>query len=71
MVELLIDQIEFSNVIIMNKMDLITEDEALRLESILKQLNTEAKILKSINANVILSFPKPAFCPRNNISFSD
>ncbi|WP_130803766.1 zinc metallochaperone GTPase ZigA [Acinetobacter ihumii] len=43
-VDLLIDQIEFCDVIVLNKVDLIDEDEKQRLFAILKQLNPRARI---------------------------
>ena len=45
--DLLISQIEFANVLIMNKMDLVTVDEKNRLLGILKKLNPKAKIIES------------------------
>lgn len=44
MVDLLIDQIEFCDVIILNKVDLINEEEKQRLFAILNKLNPRAKI---------------------------
>ncbi len=44
---LFIDQIEFANVIIINKCDLVTEEGLNLLESILRSFNPEAKILRS------------------------
>ena len=43
-VDLLIDQIEFCDVIILNKVDLIKEDDKQRLFAILNKLNPRAKI---------------------------
>lgn len=43
-VDLLIDQIEFCDVIILNKVDLINEDDKQRLFAILNKLNPRAKI---------------------------
>lgn len=43
-VDLLIDQIEFCDVIILNKVDLINEEEKQRLFAILSKLNPRAKI---------------------------
>ena len=44
LVNLLVDQIEFANVILINKTDLITADHYQKLEAILHQLNPEALI---------------------------
>jgi G3E family GTPase len=44
-VDLLIDQIEFANVIILNKMDLISQEDANELQTVLKKLNPEAEII--------------------------
>ncbi len=46
-VNLLIDQIEFANVIILNKTDLISEQHAGQLEELIKKLNPGAKVLRS------------------------
>jgi len=46
-VNLLTDQIEFANVIVLNKTDLVSESQLGLLESILKKLNPSAKIIKS------------------------
>mmetsp|Transcript_72425 Transcript_72425/g.169624 ORF Transcript_72425/g.169624 Transcript_72425/m.169624 type:complete len:413 (-) Transcript_72425:167-1405(-) len=45
--DLLVDQVECANVILLNKMDLIEDEDAARLESILRTLNTKAKIIRS------------------------
>jgi G3E family GTPase len=45
--DLLIDQIEFANVLVVNKTDLVGADDAARLEGILRSLNPEARILRS------------------------
>ncbi|TGK33869.1 GTP-binding protein [Leptospira gomenensis] len=43
-VDLLIEQIEFANVILINKIDLVSESELLRLQAILSTLNPNAEI---------------------------
>lgn len=45
--DLLIDQVEFANVIILNKLDLITAEELEELKSIISHLNPEAKVICS------------------------
>lgn len=45
--DLLVDQVEFANVIVMNKTDLVEKRDLKKLYSILKHLNPEAKIIRS------------------------
>jgi len=47
--DLLIDQIEFCDVLVLNKCDLVTEEELERLERILRALQPEAKLIRTIN----------------------
>jgi G3E family GTPase len=54
-VNLLTDQVEFANVIIVNKADLVSTSEVLELKSILQKLNPGAKILITQNAKVDLN----------------
>ena len=51
-VDLLVDQVEFANVIIINKCDLVSAEVINRLESSLIALNRDAKILRSIQGIV-------------------
>ncbi|MEP2279924.1 GTP-binding protein [Maribacter sp.] len=51
-VNLLTDQIEFANVIILNKIDLVTNDELEELRAIIKKLNPEARIINAENSKV-------------------
>jgi len=45
---LMVDQVECANLLVLNKMDLVKEEEeASRLESLLKKLNPKAKIVRS------------------------
>lgn len=53
-VDLLLDQIDFANVIILNKTDLISEEKLHKLEAIIRKLNPEAVILKSQYSHVDL-----------------
>lgn len=54
-VDLLVDQVEFANVILVNKSDLVDEDQVSLLKSILKRLNPAAQILTTEQGNVPLS----------------
>ncbi|MFI2743554.1 GTP-binding protein [Zhouia sp. PK063] len=51
-VNLLTDQVEFANVIILNKIDLVDEDTIHQLKSILKKLNPNAKILTTSHGKI-------------------
>ncbi len=50
--DLLIDQVEFADVIIVNKLDLVTEEQALEVKGIITALNPGAKVLTSIKSQV-------------------
>ncbi len=50
--DLLIDQIEFCDVLVLNKTDLVTKEELSKLENILKKLQPNAKLIKTTNARV-------------------
>jgi G3E family GTPase len=54
-VDLLVDQIEFCNVLVLNKTDLVDEAELQRLEGVLRGLNPEAKVLRSERSQVPLT----------------
>ncbi|MCK1999092.1 GTP-binding protein [Psychrobacillus psychrodurans] len=53
--DLLIDQIEFANVLILNKADLVDEETIGELKAVLKSLNPDAKIIVTVNANLALN----------------
>ncbi len=53
-VNLLTDQVEFANVILLNKVDLVTESALRKLYDILHKLNPGARILPSKNSQVAL-----------------
>ena len=52
--DLLIDQVEFCDVMIINKIDLISDEALEKLENV-RALQPEAKIIKTVNAKVELS----------------
>ncbi|MCY9691813.1 GTP-binding protein [Paenibacillus alginolyticus] len=51
-VDLLIDQIEFCDVLILNKCDMLEEDELIELEGVLRTLQPRAKFIRSIHGKV-------------------
>jgi G3E family GTPase len=53
--DLLADQVEFANVIIINKSDLVSEEQRKRLESILRSLNPQARIIHATHGRVPLN----------------
>ncbi|MEK4300357.1 GTP-binding protein [Oceanobacillus sp. FSL W8-0428] len=52
--DLLIDQIEFCNVLILNKTDLVKEEDLEKLEKVIRTLQPEAKIIRTEHCNVDL-----------------
>ena len=54
-VDLLVDQVEFANVIVINKTDLISPYELEQLEQIVHRLNANAKVLHATEGRVPLS----------------
>lgn len=53
-VDLLIEQVEFCNVMVINKTDLVTEEQLRQLEDILRSLNPGAKLIRAANSSVPL-----------------
>lgn len=53
-VNLLTDQIEFANVIVLNKKDLVSEDQLAELHAIIHKLNPEARIVTAHESSVAL-----------------
>lgn len=54
-VDLLVDQVEFANVIIINKTDLVSPYELEQLDQIIRRLNPNSKILHTTESRVPLS----------------
>ncbi len=54
-VDLLVDQVEFANVVIINKTDLVTPYELEQLDQIIRRLNPGAEILHSTESRVPLA----------------
>ncbi|WP_152656582.1 GTP-binding protein [Oceanobacillus sp. CFH 90083] len=52
--DLLIDQIEFCNVLILNKTDLVKEEDLVKLEKVIRTLQPEAKIIRTQHCDVDL-----------------
>jgi len=51
-VDLLVDQIEFANVILLNKTDAAPPSDVDRVEAIIHQLNPEAKLIRTVRSQV-------------------
>lgn len=54
-VQLLVDQIEFANVLVISKCDLVSEAEVGALETLLHHLNPTARILRAVKGHVPLA----------------
>ena len=52
--DLLVDQVEFADVLLMSKTDLVKKEDVKRLQAILRSLNTHAKIIPVANGKVDL-----------------
>ena len=52
LVSLMVEQIEFADVIILNKIDLTSTDELKIVKSIIRSLNAKAKIIETVNSKV-------------------
>ena len=44
--QLFVDQLEFANVIILNKIDLLSQDQRSRLKAVIRRFNPKAKLSK-------------------------
>lgn len=63
--DLLIDQVEFANVLVINKTDLVSPGELATLEAILAKLNPDARILRAEQGRV----PLPALLDTRRFDF--
>ncbi len=54
LVDLLVEQIEFSNVVILNKIDLASQQELRKVKAMVRGLNAKAKIIEATMAQVNL-----------------
>ncbi|CAE7386125.1 yciC, partial [Symbiodinium microadriaticum] len=52
--QLLVDQVECANIIVLNKVDLLSEQRTLHVEGLLKRLNPKARIIRSTFGKVDL-----------------
>ncbi len=50
--DLLIDQIEFCDVLVLNKCDLVSEEELIKLENVLKTLQPTAKLIRTVKGTI-------------------
>ena len=53
--DLLMDQIEFANVIVLNKVDLVSQADVQELKAVLQKFNPEARIIESEYSRVPLN----------------
>ena len=52
---LLVEQVEFANIIVINKSDLISEQELSKLVSVIRSLNTDARIITTSHGEINIS----------------
>ncbi len=53
-VDLLVDQIEFANVILVNKIDLVSKEDRTRIRAMIGALNPKAKVYETTNSEIVL-----------------
>ncbi|WP_128434853.1 GTP-binding protein [Streptomyces cyaneus] len=52
--DLLVDQVEFADVIVLNKLDLVDDETAVRLRAVLGRLNPAARVVDAVQGQVAL-----------------
>ncbi|KAI0846948.1 putative cobalamin synthesis protein [Daldinia vernicosa] len=52
--DLQVDQVEFADIVIVNKCDLVTKDEANRIKGVVKKLNPSAKVFSTVKCRLDL-----------------
>ena len=52
--EITVSQIKYADILLLNKCDLVNEDRLIEVECKLNQLKTDARIIRSVNGDVIL-----------------
>ena len=55
LVDLLVEQIEFANVILLNKVDLVSEKELKIIRAVIRGLNAKAKIIETTHSKVAMN----------------
>lgn len=53
--DLLVDQIEFANVLLLNKSDLVEPDDLNQIEALLRRMNPRAKLLRTVYGSIPLA----------------
>jgi G3E family GTPase len=54
-IDLIIDQIEFANIIVLNKIELITIDQLVQIRAIIRSLNAKAKLIETSHSQIDLN----------------
>ena len=50
--ELLVAQIEFASVVVVNKCDLVSKEALLKVKQTVRALNADATIIEAVNSNI-------------------
>ncbi len=66
MVDLLVDQVEFADVIVLNKLDLVEAATVARVKQLLHRLNPGAKLVEVVNSAVPVSLHRATVTDSSN-----